>query len=58
MDPQSTLRVGVEVGSRTLALAQRVGPQVTEVLAPGCGPLFLTAGLQDDATALLPPCGQ
>src|SRR5262244_3372633 len=47
MDPQSKLLVVVEVGSRTLALAQRVVHQVTEVLAPGCVPLFLTDGLKD-----------
>src|SRR5262249_10518979 len=53
MEPQSTLLVVVEVGSRTLAMAQRVVHQVTEVLAPGCVPLFLTDGLKDYATALL-----
>jgi len=58
MDPQSKLLVVVEVGSRTLALAQRVGHQVTEVVAPGCVPLLLTDGLKDDATALLTHCGQ
>jgi hypothetical protein len=46
MDPQSKLLVVVDVGSRTLALAQRVVHQVTEVLAPGCVPLFLTDGLR------------
>src|SRR5262245_31829100 len=58
MDPQSKLLVVVEVGNRTLALAQRVVHQVTEVLAPGCVPLFLTDGLKDYATALLTHCGQ
>jgi hypothetical protein len=58
MDPQSQLLVVVEVGSRTLALAQRVGHQVTEVVAPGCVPLFLTDGLKDYATALLTHFGQ
>jgi hypothetical protein len=58
MDPQSKLLVVVEVGSRTLAMAQRVVHQVTEVLAPGCGPLFLTDGLKDYATALLTHFGQ
>jgi IS1 family transposase len=53
MDPQSKLLGVVEVGSRTLAMAQRVVHQVTEVLAPGCVPLFLTDGLKDYATALL-----
>src|SRR5499425_2946920 len=53
MDPTSKLLVGVEVGCRTLAMAQRVVHQVTRVLAPGCVPLFLTDGLKDYATALL-----
>jgi IS1 family transposase len=58
MDPTSKLLVVVEVGSRTLAMAQRVVHQVTEVLAPGCVPLFLTDGLKDYATALLTHFGQ
>ena len=37
----------VDVGTRTLAMAQRVVHQVTRVLAPGCVPLFLTDGLKD-----------
>jgi len=53
MDPQSKLLVVVDVGTRTLAMAQRVVHQVTRVLAPGCVPLFLTDGLKDYATALL-----
>jgi IS1 family transposase len=58
MDPTSKLLVVVDVGSRTLAMAQRVVHQVTEVLAPGCAPLFLTDGLKDYATALLTHFGQ
>ena len=53
MDPQSKLVVVVDVGHRTLAMAQRVVHQVTGVLAPGCVPLFLTDGLKDYATAIL-----
>ena len=53
MDPISKLLVVVDIGSRTLAMAQRVVHQVTEVLAPGCAPLFLTDGLKDYTTALL-----
>ena len=49
MDPTSKLLVVVDVGSRTLAMAQRVVHQVTEMLAPGCVPLFLTDGLKDYA---------
>ena len=53
MDPTSTRLVGVEVGGRPLAMAQRVVPQGTRVLAPGCVPLLLTDGLKDSGTALL-----
>src|SRR2546428_12176133 len=53
MDPKSKLLLVVDVGCRTLALAQRVVHQVTRVLAPGCVPLFLTDGLKDYGTALL-----
>src|SRR5216683_2382628 len=53
MDPRSKLLVVVDVGSRTLAMAQRVVHQVTQVLASACIPLFLTDGLKDYGTALL-----
>jgi hypothetical protein len=58
MDPQSKLLVVVDVGSRTLAMAPHVVHQVTQMLAPGCVPLFVTDGLKDYATALLTHCGQ
>src|SRR4030095_15186603 len=58
MDPTSKLLVAVDVGSRTLAMAQRVVHQVTQMLAPGCVPLFVTDGLKDYATALLTHFGQ
>jgi hypothetical protein len=53
MDPQSKLLLVIEVGTRTLEMAQRVGHQVVERLAPGCVPLCVTDGLKDYATALL-----
>jgi IS1 family transposase len=53
MDPQSKLLVVVDVGSRTLAMAQRVVHQVTGMLARDCVPLCLTDGLKAYATALL-----
>jgi IS1 family transposase len=53
MDPRSKLLVVVDVGTRTLAMAQRVVHQVARVLAPGCVPLFLTDGLKDYGTAIL-----
>src|SRR5262249_11331292 len=58
MDPRSKLLVVVDVGRRTLAIAQCVVHQVTQVLAPGCVPLFMTDGLKDYATALLTHFGQ
>jgi len=58
MDPKSKLLLVVEVGSRTLAMAQRVVHQVTQVLARDCVPLFLTDGLKDYGTALLTHFGQ
>jgi IS1 family transposase len=57
MDPRSKVLVVVDVGSRTLAMAQHVVHQVTQVVAPGCVPLFLTDGLKDYGTALLTHCG-
>src|SRR5215813_9034345 len=53
MDPQSKLLLVIDVGTRTLEMAQRVVHQVVERLAPGCVPLCLTDGLKDYATALL-----
>src|SRR5882672_12691978 len=53
MDPESKLLLAVDVGNRTLAMAQRVVHQVAQVLAPGCAPLFLTDGLRAYATAFL-----
>jgi transposase-like protein len=57
IDPTSKLLVVVDVGCRTLAMAQRVVHQGTRVLAPGGVPLFLTDGLQDEGTALLTHVG-
>ena len=53
MDPTSKLLVVVDVGCRTLAMAQRVVHQVTRVLAPGCVPLVLTDGFKEYRTAIL-----
>jgi len=58
MDPTSKLLVVVDIGSRTLAMTQRVGHQVVQVLAPGCVPLFLTDGFKEYTTALLTHFGQ
>jgi len=53
MDPKSKLLLVVDVGTRSLAMAQRVLHQVVQVLAPGCIPLFLTDGFKDYKTAIL-----
>ena len=58
MDPTSKLLVVVDIGSRTLAMAQRVVHQVVQVLAPGCVPLCLTDGFKAYTTALLTHFGQ
>jgi len=53
MDPESKLLLTIDVGARTLAMAQCVVHQLTQVLAPDCVPLFLTDGFKEYATALL-----
>jgi IS1 family transposase/transposase-like protein len=58
MDPVCKLILAVDVGERTLAMAQRLVHRVTRVLAPGCAPLFLTDGLRDYLTALVTHYGQ
>src|SRR5881396_653836 len=58
IDPVTKLLLTLDVGDRTLAMAQRVVHQVVQVLAPGCVPLFLTDGFKDYLTALLTHYGQ
>jgi IS1 family transposase len=58
MDPESKLLLAIDVGDRTLAMAQRVVHQVAQVLAPDCAPLFLTDGFRESLTALLTHYGQ
>jgi IS1 family transposase/transposase-like protein len=53
IDPVSKLLLAVDVGERTLAMAQRLVHQAVHVLTPGCLPLFLTDGFKEYATALL-----
>jgi IS1 family transposase len=57
IDPVTKLLLILDVGERTLAMAQRVVHQVAQVLAPGCLPLFLTDGFKEYTTALLTPYG-
>jgi IS1 family transposase len=58
LDPLTKLLLTIDVGERTLAMAQRVVHQVVQVLAPECTPLFLTDGFKEYATALLTHYGQ
>jgi IS1 family transposase len=53
MDPDSKLLLAIDVGTRTLEIAQRVVHQVVQVLAQGCVPLCLTDGHRDYTMAFL-----
>jgi hypothetical protein len=53
MDPESKWRLVIDVGTRTLEMAQRVGHQVVQVVAPPCVPLWVTDGLKDSGTPCL-----
>ena len=53
IDPESKMLLAIDVGNRTLAMAQRVVHHVAQVLAPDCAPLFLTDGFREYMTALL-----
>jgi hypothetical protein len=57
IDPKSKLLLGVDGGTRTLAMAQRVLHHLGQVWAPDCGPLFLTDGFNEYKTAILAHCG-
>jgi IS1 family transposase/transposase-like protein len=58
IDPVTKVLLTLDVGERTLAMAQGVVHQVVQVLAPDCVPLFLTDGFKEYATALLTHYGQ
>jgi IS1 family transposase len=58
IDPVTKLLLTIDVGDRTLAMAQGFVHQVVQVLAPGCVPLFLTDGFKEYTTALLTHYGQ
>jgi IS1 family transposase len=58
IDPESKLLLTIDVGERTLTMAQRVVHQVAQVVAPDCAPLFLTDGFREYMTALLTHYGQ
>jgi hypothetical protein len=58
MDPESKLLLAIDVGHRTLAMAQHFVHHVVQLLAPGCAPLFLTDGFRAYLMALLTHYGQ
>ena len=58
MDPVCNLILAVDVGDRTLVMAQRLVHQVTQGLASHCAPLFLTDGFREYLTALVTHYGQ
>src|SRR5215813_11174095 len=58
INPVTKLLLTLDVGDRTLTMAQRVVHQVVQGLAPGCVPLFLTDGFKEYTTALLTHYGQ
>jgi IS1 family transposase len=53
IDPITKLLLTIDVGDRTLAMAQCMVHQVVQVLAPDCGALFITDGFKEYAMALL-----
>jgi IS1 family transposase len=53
MDPETKLLLTINVGERTLAMAQRVLHWVTLLLAPDCVPLFLSDGYKEYLTAIV-----
>jgi hypothetical protein len=58
MAPESKVLLVLDVGERTLAMAQHVVHHVSQVLAPDCAPLFVTDGFREYLTALLTHYGQ
>jgi IS1 family transposase len=53
MEPESKLLLTIDLGERTLAMAQRVLHQVAILLAPDCVPLFLSDGYKEYLTAIM-----
>ena len=53
IDPESKLLLSVQVGERTLAMAQAMLHQIAQLVAPGCVPLFLSDGDSHYLTAIV-----
>jgi IS1 family transposase len=53
IDPESKLLLSVQVGERTLAMAQAVLHQIAQLVASGCVPLFVSDGYPHYLTAIV-----
>ena len=53
IEPESKLMVGLQVGDRGVAMAQAILHQITQLLAPGCIPLFLSDGNPNYLSAIV-----
>ena len=53
IDPETKLLLSVQVGDRTLAMAQAMLHHIAQLLAPGCIPLFLSDGYPQYLTAIV-----
>jgi hypothetical protein len=53
LDPVAKLLSALDLGDRTLEMAQHLVHDLIQILAPGCVPLFLTDGFKECTTALL-----
>ena len=58
IDPESKWLRSVQVGERTLAMAQAVLHHISQLLAPGCVPLFLSDGYAHYLTAIVTHFGR
>ena len=58
IDPQNKLLLSVQVGERTLAMAQAMLHQIAQLLAPGCVPLFLSDGSPNYLPAIVAHFGR
>ena len=58
IDAESKLLLSVQVGERTLAMAQAVLHHILQLLAPGCVPLFLSDGYPHYLAAILTHFGR
>jgi IS1 family transposase/transposase-like protein len=57
IDPETKLLLSIQVGDRTLAMAQAVLHQIAQLVAPGGVPLFLSDGSLHYLPAIVTHCG-